>query len=89
MNENGVYIAEIGFCNNVSEPNERFSTPLLFKSINVRCITKPEVAKNKINFSNFLRFFSEKTFKKSFSILAFIQLISTKTDQKTFQIYFV
>ena len=36
MNENGVYIAEIGFCNNVSEPNEIFSTPLLFKSINVR-----------------------------------------------------
>ena len=36
MNENGVYIAEIGFCNNVSEPNEIFKTPLLFKSINVR-----------------------------------------------------
>ena len=66
MNENGVYIAEIGFCNNVSEPNERFSTPLLFKSINVRCITKPIVAKNKNKFFELFKVFSRKNIKKVF-----------------------
>jgi hypothetical protein len=33
---------------------------------------KPTVAKNNINFSTLFRLFSEKTFKKSFSILVFI-----------------